>query len=148
MVETIVGGVVVLVAVIFLLFGYLSTSNMPAGGGLVYKAVFDSVDGISVNSEVKIGGVCVGYVSSIDFDESYRVVVSMRIKKSVRLPDDSSVTITSSGLMGDKFVAVEPGASEDLLSAGETFVYAKSPLNLESLINRVISVFAKKEDAA
>jgi phospholipid/cholesterol/gamma-HCH transport system substrate-binding protein len=149
MVETVVGGIVVLVAVVFLAFGYLSTSNVPNGSsGVTYKAVFDSVDGISLNSEVKIGGVCVGAVSSIDFDEAYRVVVTLRVKKNINIPDDSSVAITSSGMMGDKFVAINPGVSESLLESGGTFIYAKSPLNLESIINKVIAAFLKKDEKA
>lgn len=146
LVETVVGAVVVLVALVFLGFGYLSTSQTPNRGGYVYKAIFDSIDGISLNSDVKIGGVRVGAVSSIDFDEHYRVVVTMCLKKEFKIPDDSSVSISSSGFIGDKFIAINPGASQDSLENGSTFIYAKPALNLESLINKVISAFVHKND--
>ncbi|MDR1597784.1 MAG: MlaD family protein [Holosporales bacterium] len=147
-VETVVGGCVVLVALIFLGVGYFSTSGVPTGGGVAYKAVFESVDGISLNSDVKIGGVCVGAVSAIDFDEAYRVVVTIRVKKNVQLPDDSSVAITSSGLMGDKYLEIIPGASDGLLENGGTFIYAKPAINIESIINKLIAAFVKKDTKA
>ncbi|MDR0631149.1 MAG: outer membrane lipid asymmetry maintenance protein MlaD [Holosporales bacterium] len=149
MVETVVGGIVVLIATAFLIFGYLTSSSVPSGGGNTYKAVFDSVDGLSVNSEIKIGGVSVGCVSAIEFDEAYRVKLTLKVRKGIRIPDDSSVAITSSGLMGDKFVEIILGVSDDFLEDGATFVYARPPLNFESLINKLIAAFvSKKSDSA
>jgi phospholipid/cholesterol/gamma-HCH transport system substrate-binding protein len=149
MVETVVGGIVVLVALAFLIFGYLTSSTIPSGSGNTYKAVFDSVDGLSVNSEVKIGGVSVGYVSAIDFDKAYRVELSIKVRKGIHIPDDSSVAITTSGLMGDKFVEIVLGVNDDFLENGGIFVYAKPPLNFESLINKLVAAFiSKKSEAA
>ncbi|MDR1208386.1 MAG: outer membrane lipid asymmetry maintenance protein MlaD [Holosporales bacterium] len=149
MVETVVGGIVVMVALAFLIFGYLTSSSIPSGNGNTYKAVFDSVDGLSVNSEVKIGGVSVGYVSAVNFDKAYRVELTIKVRKGIHIPDDSSVAITTSGLMGDKFVEIVLGINDDFLENGGTFVYAKPPLNFESLINKLVAAFiSKKSDPA
>lgn len=142
--ETLVGAVVVLVAAVFLAIGYQATSVMPGKGGATYYGVFDSVDGIALNSEVKIGGVRVGAVASIRFDKHYHVVVGVRIKKGVSIPEDSTLAITSSGLMGDPYVGLIPGSSSENLEKGGTFLSAKSPTTLESIINKVILALGSK----
>lgn len=142
--ETIVGGVVVAIAFVFLCLGYFSTLTTPRGGFIPYKAVFDSIDGIALNSDVKIGGVKVGSVSSIDFDGDYRVVVTLGIQKSIKVPDDSSVAVSSAGFMGDKYIEVQPGGSSTFLQAGAMFIHSKSPFSLELLLNKLILAFSKK----
>lgn len=145
--ETLVGAAVVLIALVFLAVGYQTTSIMPSKDGAVYYGVFDSIDGIALNSEVKIGGVRVGAVESVSFDETYRVVVGVRVKRGVRVAEDATVAIKSSGLMGDPYVAILPGASEDDLENGGTFLCAKSAVDLESIINKVILALSPKKEA-
>ncbi|GHS94688.1 outer membrane lipid asymmetry maintenance protein MlaD [Alphaproteobacteria bacterium] len=141
--ETIVGFTVILVAFSFLSFGYLSTfKTIPHG--LVYKAVFDSIEGIMVNSDVKIGGVRVGNVSSIDFTKDKQILVSVQLRKDLELPTDSTVAVVTAGLMGDKYIAISLGGSSDFLKPGETFICAQSPLSLESLVNKLITSFSQK----
>lgn len=144
LVETLVGGLVVAVAVVFLCVGYFSTSSTPRGGAVAYKAVFDSVDGITINSDVKIGGVKIGSVSAIEFDGNYRVVVTLLVRKDLKIPDDSAVAVSSSGFIGDKYIDVQPGGSPTYLGKGDTFLSAKSPLSLESLLNKAILAFARR----
>lgn len=144
--ETLVGAVVILVSAAFLKVGYRMTSVIPSKDGATYFGVFDSIDGIAPNSEVKIGGVRVGAVGDIHFDTQYRVVVEIRLRKGVRVPEDSSLAITSSGLMGDPYVDLVPGSSEDDLEEGGTFLVAKSPTTLESIINKVVLALGSKNE--
>lgn len=144
--ETLVGAVVILVAVAFLTIGCRVTSVVPSKDGATYYGVFDSIDGIALNSEVKIGGVRVGAVAGIQFDKQYRIVVEMRLKKGVRVPEDSVLAITSAGFMGDSYVNLVPGSSEEDLEKGGTFLVAKSPTTLESIINKVILALGAKSE--
>lgn len=143
-VETIVGGVVVLIAAVFLTFGYVSTSRQPSNAS-TYTALFDSIDGIIVNSEVKIGGVRIGVVSDINFDEYYKVVATLKINSKLNIPNDSAAEIKTSGIMGDKFIEIIPGSSDEFLKNNESFTYTKSSVNLESFIAKLVSSFLKKK---
>jgi phospholipid/cholesterol/gamma-HCH transport system substrate-binding protein len=144
-VETVVGGIVVCVAVIFLGIGYVTTSKVGSAGSVHYNAEFDSIDGIVENGDVKIGGVCVGKVSSIQLSDSYKVVVTIVVRKQIQIPDDSVVTICSSGFMGDKYIAISTGQSTTYLNEGDTFVYAREGLSMEQILNKVIAALVNKK---
>lgn len=144
-VETVVGGIVVCTAVLFLCMGYFTTSRVPGGSGIHYNAVFDSIDGIAENSEVKIGGVCVGKVCSIQLNDSYQVVVKIIVRKQIKIPDDSVASICSVGFMGDKYISISPGQSASHLNEGDTFVFAKDGFNMEQILNKVISALVSKK---
>lgn len=143
-IETCVGFFVVLAAAAFLYFGYTSTSKHPSNG-VSYKAVFESIDGIALNSEVKMGGVLLGVVTDIKVDPTYQIVVTMKLNDSIKIPDDSSAEIKTPGLMGDKYIEIIPGNSDEFLSANGTFVYTKSASNLEGFINKIVSAFASSK---
>lgn len=111
---------------------------------MTYKAVFDSVDGIALNSDVKIGGVKVGSVANIEFSPNYQVIVTLHVQKGLVLPDDSTLAIATSGLIGDKYIEILPGCNSEALSPGGTFIQAKSAINIENLINKVVLAFGQK----
>jgi phospholipid/cholesterol/gamma-HCH transport system substrate-binding protein len=143
--ETTVGFLVIAVAAVFLLFGYQSTNKQPSHG-VTYKALFESVDGIAINSEVKLGGVLVGAVSNIKIDESYQVLLDIRIDDNVKIPNDSALEVRTTGFIGDKYIEIFPGGSEEFLAAGDCFAYTKSSTNLESVVNKIISAFVSKPE--
>jgi len=115
-------------------------------GGLSYSgprgfeivATFDDVGGLSPRSPAMISGVKVGQVKTVQLDETLRARVVMDLDPSLDLPVDTSAAIRTQGLLGDQFIALEPGAEDDLLLPGEEIVYTDSALNLESLIGRVV----------
>ncbi len=115
-------------------------------GGLSYSgprgfevvATFDDVGGLSPRSPAMISGVKVGQVKAVQLDETLRARVVMDLDPSLDLPVDTSAAIRTQGLLGDQFIALEPGAEDDLLLPGEEIVYTDSALNLESLIGRVV----------
>jgi phospholipid/cholesterol/gamma-HCH transport system substrate-binding protein len=143
-VETVVGGIVVCIAALLLAIGYLTTSSGSGGAGTPYNVVFDSIDGIANNSDVKIGGVGVGKITSIQLSESFKVVVTLTVRKDIKIPEDSLVEICSAGFFGDKYISISPGQSQTYLSEGDTFVCSKGCLSLEQILNKVIAVFASK----
>ena len=115
-------------------------------GGLSYSgprgfeivATFDDVGGLSPRSPAMISGVKVGQVKTVQLDETLRARVVLDLDPSLDLPVDTSAAIRTQGLLGDQFIALEPGAEDDLLLPGEEIVYTDSALNLESLIGRVV----------
>ncbi len=103
------------------------------------NAKFDDIDSIAVGAPVKIGGVKIGIVSSIKLDpKTFMADVVFAINNNISLPVDSSAKIASSGLLGDKFVAITPGADETFIPSGGEIKYTESAVNLENLIGKVI----------
>ena len=115
--------------------GGLSYSG-PRGFELV--ATFDNVGGLSARSPAMISGVKVGQVKTIGLDADLRARVVIDIDPNLELPADTSAAIRTQGLLGDQFIALEPGAEEVLLGPGEEILYTDSALDLESLIGRVV----------
>lgn len=110
--------------------------NGPTGFGLV--AIFDDVGGLSARSPVVISGVKVGQVKQIELDEDLRARVFLDLDPRLELPVDTSAAVRTAGLLGDQFVALEPGAEEDLLRPGETLAYTESAISLDKLIGRLV----------
>jgi phospholipid/cholesterol/gamma-HCH transport system substrate-binding protein len=138
LVETIMGGFVLLVAGIFLVFAYLSANLQPPGGYSV-TGVFNSVDGLTQGADVRIGGVKVGIVTRQTIDpKRYTAVITMDIERSVKLPVDTKAVIASAGLLGGKYVKLEPGHSQTLLPAGGEITNTEGAVVLEELLGKII----------
>src|SRR5215467_4754505 len=138
MIETVMGGVVLVVAALFLFFAY-STSQVRAVQGYEVSAQFDSVSGIHDGSDVRIGGVKVGTIVSETLDpNTFLANVRISIENAYKLPDDTVAKIVSSGLLGDKFLALVPGGSEQTIPPGGRIKFTQSPISLENLIGQFI----------
>ena len=138
LVETIMGGFVLMVAGIFLAFAYLSANLRPAVGYSV-NATFSSVDGLTVGSDVRIGGVKVGTVTQESIDpKDYRAVVTMSLEREVKLPVDSKAVIASAGLLGGKYVKLEPGRSTAMVQPGGQIANTEGAVVLEELLGKII----------
>ncbi len=108
-------------------------------------AQFDDLGGLSLRGRVSLAGVTVGKVSAISLDKkSYSALVEMEIYSDVdNLTADSVASIQTSGLLGDKYVAISVGADEEYLTDGDTIFDTQSALNLEKLIGAFASGQAK-----
>lgn len=138
LVETIMGGFVLIVAAIFLAFAYLFSNLSPAGGYTV-KAAFGSVDGLTNGADVRIGGVKVGVVTREIVDpKDYRAIVFMNVNPDVRLPTDTKAVVASAGLLGGKYIKLEPGHSSDLIKAGGEITNTEGAVVLEELLGKII----------
>ncbi|GJL95808.1 MAG: outer membrane lipid asymmetry maintenance protein MlaD [Hyphococcus sp.] len=132
--ETIVGLVVIVVAALFLSYAYSISGRQIAGNQYRLDAVFGRVDGISVGSEVRIAGVKVGSVSAHALDrQTYEANLSMIIDKDVPIPEDSVAKIVSDGILGSAHVAIEPGAAEEMLIAGDKITITQGSVDLLGL---------------
>lgn len=137
-VETVLGAVVLIVAVVFLGWAYnRSEVGTPAGYELV--ASFDRVDGLDTGSDVRISGIKVGTVLSQSLDtETYRARVRFSVRDGVDLPADSSAAVVSASLLGGKYLALVPGGDDRMLANGDEITLTQSSVNLEDLIGRYI----------
>ena len=137
-IETVLGGVVILVAGLFLVFAYLG-SDVRSVKGYKVIAKFDSIDGLSVGSDVRIGGVKIGNVVDQMIDvEDFRAVVTLVILPEVKLPVDTKASITSAGLLGTKYVKLEPGGADEKIPGGGQIQQTKSVVSLEEMLGKVI----------
>lgn len=107
-------------------------------GELQLFATFDDIGGLSARAPVRISGVRVGQVESIDLDPDLRARVVMNLDSDLELSIDTAAAIRTSGLLGDQFVALEPGAEDETLRAGEDFSFTESAVNLDKLIGAVV----------
>lgn len=146
-VETLIGALVIVVAGIFLVFGYTSSGVTP-DGGFRLSAKFDRVDGLILGSDVRMSGIKVGTIVNQKLDtDTYLAIVEMEIDPAVKLPDDSSAKITSEGLLGDTYMSIEAGGSPDLLQTGDEIRFTQGSIDLMSLIGQAIfSVTGKSEE--
>lgn len=101
-------------------------------------STFDEIGGLAPRSQVVIGGVRVGQVDAIVLDEDFRARVSLKVNAGLELPDDTSAAILTSGVLGDQYVALEPGGSDELLGPGDEIPYTQSALVLERMLGRLV----------
>ena len=146
LVETAVGAVVILIAAAFFTFAYTTSGIGKGSGGYRLIAEFDNADGIGIGSDVRMSGVKVGTVTSQTLDPTtYQAVLNLSIDRTMMLPDDASAKVTSEGLLGSKFVALEPGGSEEKLKDGDRIAYTQGAIDIWSLISQFM--FDNKEAA-
>lgn len=109
-------------------------------------AKFDNIGGLKPRAAVKSAGVVVGRVESIGFDDkTYQARVVLQLEKKFAFPKDSSAKILTSGLLGEQYLGLEPGAAEKNLAAGDTITQTQSAVVLENLISQFL--FSKADDA-
>jgi phospholipid/cholesterol/gamma-HCH transport system substrate-binding protein len=148
-IETLVG-VFALLGIVGLLFLALKAANLgsftSASDTYPLLAKFDNIGALKVRAPVRSAGVTVGRVVSITLDpKTYQGVVKLDVQRSVQFPGDSSARILTSGLLGDQYVGLEPGADEKVLGPGDTIKQTQSAVVLESLISQFL--FNKAADA-
>jgi phospholipid/cholesterol/gamma-HCH transport system substrate-binding protein len=137
-VETILGAIVLIVAIGFLGWAY-SRSDVSDRGGYMLRAQFDRADGLDQGSDVRISGIKIGSVLSTSLDpQTYRAEVRFSVRPDVELPQDTSAAIVSASLLGGKYLALSPGAEEAMLGSGDTITFTQSSVNLEDLIGQYI----------
>ncbi len=145
-VETIMGMVVLVVAVLFMMFAY-RVSDLHVVKGYDINAKFLKVGGLNTGADVRINGVKVGTVIAQQINkEDYMVDVKMSILPEIVLPKDSVLTVAGDGLMGDKFIKIEPGKSSEKVMPGEVVKNTKDAKSLEDMVGEIIFMVTGNED--
>ena len=136
-------------AALFLLAMQVSNlSNRGSGETYAIIAAFENIGGLKVRSPVTVSGVRVGRVDAIDYDStSFEAVVTLRIDKTYSsFPEDTSASIFTSGLLGEQYIGLDPGGSQDYLGEGGAITVTQSALVLEEVIGQFL--FSKAEEAS
>lgn len=138
--EIAVGGLVLAAAIGFAVYMGQATSFSSGSGGYELSASFRSIEGITVGSDVRLAGVKVGTVTGIELDPvTFRADTKVTLQEDILLPDDSSIVISSEGLLGGNFVEVLPGGSPFNLEAGSEIFDTQGSVSLVSLLMKFVS---------
>ncbi len=138
LIETLMGAVVIAVAAIFMMFAY-SKADIGAVSGYTVTAKFDRIDGINVGGDVRLSGIKVGTVISEVLDpETYFAVVTLSIENNIKLPTDTSAACTSSGLLGNKYLNLSPGADDAMIPDGGEIESTQGCIDLFALLGQMI----------
>ncbi len=143
-------GLFVLIGAVAILFLALQSANLLSlNFQKTYSvtAKFDNVGGLKPKAAVRSAGVVVGRVEKIVFDDkSFQARVVLAMESRYVFPKDSSLKILTSGLLGEQYLGIEAGASEEVLAAGDTISSTQSAVVLESLISQFL--YNKAADGA
>jgi phospholipid/cholesterol/gamma-HCH transport system substrate-binding protein len=126
---------IVALGILSLRLGKLSL--FPRASYMLY-ANFNNVAGLKDGDSIDIAGVKVGQVAGINLDR-YRARVALRINEGVKVDDEAIASIKTSGIIGDKYVSISPGAGERILKTGDTIQQTESAFVLEDAIGQLIS---------
>ncbi len=144
-IEILVGAFIVLAAAAFFMLALKVANAGVSGSGQSYilYAKFDNIGGLKVRSPIKVGGVVVGRVASIELDTVYYTpVVKMEISEQYsNFPETSSVAILTSGLLGEQYLGLQPGFIDEtvqILADGDTVQETRSAIVLEELIGQFL----------
>ena len=147
-VETVVG---IFVVIGLLCVGYMTVKlgKVSLFGDDYYPlyARFTSVSGLRVGSPVEIDGIQIGRVERMSIDTARQMaLVELKIKKDIRVYDDASASIKTSGLIGDKFIKIDPGGGGDVLKPGGTVTETTTAVDIEDLVSKYVFGDIKKDD--
>ena len=120
---------------------YLSVNfgnvNLFGSDSFIIDARFGSIEGLEVAASVEIAGVPVGKVKKITLEDN-EALVQMEIKRGTKITDDTIASIRTKGVIGDKFVKLSPGGSDDLLEDQDSLMDTESAISLEELVSKYI----------
>lgn len=129
-----------LVALGMLALRVSNLASLSSDSGYSVTAQFDNIGGLKVRAPIKLAGVVVGRVESIAVDpQTFRAAVALRIENRYQiLPKDTSASIYTSGLLGEQYIGLAPGAEEAVLKEGDRITLTQSSIVLENLIGQFL----------
>ena len=138
--ETLVGAIIIALSLAFFTYAYKTAGlSVGVGGGYHVSAEFDNASGVAVGSDVRVAGIKVGTVTGQSLNpKSYQARIEMVIFPDIALAEDTSAKVTSEGLLGSNFVALEPGGSDARLVDGGVISYTQGAVDIWSLISQAM----------
>lgn len=142
-IETILGFFVLFFTVSFLFYASNRVDTKKIGGYTLI-ANFSKIGGLEVGSDVRISGIKVGSVLATELkSDDYTADVYLSIDSNVKLPIDTEATIADVGIMGDKYVRLEPGRAQAVLKENDHIMQTKSYKSLEDSVSEFIFLSTK-----
>jgi phospholipid/cholesterol/gamma-HCH transport system substrate-binding protein len=137
--EVLAGGAVLAVAIGFLVFAAQGAGFTGTGGSYPLTASFRSVEGVQVGTDVRLAGVKVGSVTALTLNpQTFYADATISVREGVLLPDDSTILISSEGLLGGNFVELLPGGSLDNIPPGGEILDTQGAVSLITLLLKFV----------
>jgi len=134
-------------ALLFLALQAANLLNLSFQSAYRITAKFDNVGGLKPKGAVRSGGVVVGRVESLVFDDkSFQAHVTLAMESRYGFPKDSSLKILTSGLLGEQYIGIQAGYADEKLMAGDTITNTQSAVVLENLISQFL--YSKAADSS
>jgi phospholipid/cholesterol/gamma-HCH transport system substrate-binding protein len=144
MIETVMGGTVLVVAALFMYVAY-TTAQVRTPPGYQVSASFAKVGGLPVGSDVRISGIKVGTVTGRRLDPTtFNAEITMTIAHDIKLPVDTVAAITSEGALGGKYLQLDPGKSSNVIPSGGSITQTRSFRSLEDQVGEIIFLATSK----
>ena len=138
--EVIIGGVVLAAAISFGVYAVQITGISSAGDNYFLNASFRSLEGVSVGTDLRLAGVKIGTVTSVELNpQTFRADTIVSVAKHIEIPDDSTIVISSEGLLGGNFVEIIPGGSPFNLEENSEITDTQSAVSFISLLLKFVS---------
>ena len=134
-------GIFVIIGLLCVAYMTVRLGKLDVLGGKYYtlKARFSSITGLKPGSSVEMLGMQIGQVKAFSMDqENQMAIVEMKIRGDIKIYDDAIASIKTSGLIGDKYVKIDAGGSEEVLEPGGTIADTESPIDIEELISKYV----------
>ena len=146
--EALVGLLVVLLACWFTWFAWAQSGGGVKAGAVRVVAIFPNVGGVNVGTDVRIAGLKIGTVVDQELDpQSYQVKLTLALDPKVKVPVDSAAAITSEGLLGSNYVALQPGGDPTPLKEGDVITDTQGSVDLMGLVGQFINGSGDKQEA-
>lgn len=137
--EILTGAAVLAVAIGFAAYVAQGAGFRPTGDSYALKASFRSVEGVTVGTDVRLAGVKVGTVTALVLNpQTYFADATISVQKDVALPDDSTILVSSEGLLGGSFVELQPGGSPTNLEPGAEIEDTQGAVSVVSLLMKFV----------
>jgi phospholipid/cholesterol/gamma-HCH transport system substrate-binding protein len=138
-VETVIGAGVVAVAAAFFFYAYGTSGKGEGQGGYRLVAEFDNVGAVTAGTDVRLAGIKIGTVVDQSLNtENYQAKLVFSIDPKVQLTDDTSAKVTSEGLLGASYIALDPGGSETKLKDGDQISLTQGAVDIWTLISQAM----------
>jgi phospholipid/cholesterol/gamma-HCH transport system substrate-binding protein len=126
-------------------FGAIAYLSLAVGGvsfdrqgGFTLIANFDELGGLKPRAPVVIAGVKVGQVRTTELGDDYRARVTLDLDRTLKIPADTTASIVTAGLLGDRYVSLQPGGDPQELPNGGTITFTESAVLLERLLGKIV----------
>ena len=137
--EILTGTLIVAAALGFVLYAGKGAGIGAGGDTYQLRAAFRSIQGVSLGSDVKLAGVKVGTLTSLTLNpQTYMADAVVSIAKTIKLPTDSAILISSEGLLGGNYIELQPGGMPDMLAPGDEIEDTQGAVSLVSLLMKFV----------
>jgi phospholipid/cholesterol/gamma-HCH transport system substrate-binding protein len=137
--EVLAGAVVLAAAIGFLVYAGQSTGLASRPDSYPLTASFRSVDGVAIGTDVRLAGVKVGTVTALSLNpQTYFADATISVRSDVLIPEDSTILISSEGLLGGTFVELQPGGALETLEPGAAIEDTQGAVGLIPLLMKFV----------